>query len=58
MNQAAICIRGVEGAEMTFFGFWPHPVYIPVIPDCTERVELNAGLKMFVRFHLRLGQAR
>ena len=54
MNQA-ICIRGVEGAEMTFFEFWSHPVYIPVIPDYTERVELNAGLKMFVRVHLRLG---
>ena len=54
MNQA-ICIRGVEGAEMTFFGFWSHPVYIPVIPDYTERVELNTGLKMFVRVHLRLG---
>ena len=40
---------------MTFFGFWSHPVYIPVIPDYTERVELNAGLKMFVRVHLRLG---
>ena len=54
MNQA-ICIQGGEGAEMTFFGFWSHPVYIPVIPDYTERVELNAGLKMFVRVHLRLG---
>ena len=46
---------GVEGAEMTFFEFWSHPVYIPVIPDYTERVELNAGLKMSVRVHLRLG---
>ena len=55
MNQA-ICIRGVEGEGMTFFGFWSHPVYyILVIPDYTERVELNAGLKMFVRVHLRLG---
>ena len=54
MNQA-ICIRGVEGAEMAFFGFWSHPVYIPVISDYTERVELNAGLKMCVRVHLRLG---
>ena len=54
MNQA-ICIWGVEGAEMTFFEFWSHPVYISVIPDYTERVELNAGLKVFVRVHLRLG---
>ena len=48
-------MRGVEGAEITFFEFWSHPIYIPVIPDYTERVELNAGLKMFVRVHLRLG---
>ena len=54
MNQA-ICIRGVEGAEMAFVGFWSHPACIPVIPDYTERVELNAGLKIFVRVHLRLG---
>ena len=54
MNQA-ICIRGVEGAEITFFEFWSHPVCIPVIPGYTERVELNAGLKMFVHVHLRLG---
>ena len=54
MNQA-ICMRGVEGAEITFFEFWSHPIYIPVIPDYTGRVELNAGLKMFVRVHLRLG---
>ena len=54
MNQA-ICIRGVEGAEMTFFKIWSHPVYIPVIPDYTERVDLNAGLKMLVRVHLCLG---
>ena len=54
MNQA-ICIRGVEGAEMFFFESWCHPVYIPVIPDNTERLELNAGVKMFVRAHLRLG---
>ena len=39
----------------SFFKSWPHPVYIPVIPDYTARVELNAGLKMFVRAHLRLG---
>ena len=39
-----------------FFGSWSHLVYIPVIPDYTERLlELNAGLKMFVRAHLRLG---
>ena len=54
MNQA-ICIRGAEGAEMAFFESWPHPVYISVIFDYTERVKLNAGLKMFVRAHLRLG---
>ena len=58
MNQA-ICIRGVaEGAEMAFFERWSHPVYIPVIPNCTERVELNAGLKTVVRAHLRLGMNR
>ena len=56
MNQA-ICTRGVEGGVMAFFfGSWSHLVYIPVIPDYTERLlELNAGLKMFVRAHLRLG---
>ena len=45
-----ICIRGGDGGRNG-----SHPVYIPVIPGCTERVELNAGLKMFVRAHLRLG---
>ena len=55
MNQAICIIRGVEGAEMTFFGFCSHPVYMPVIPDYTEPVKLNTGLKLFVRVHLRLG---
>ena len=36
---------------MAFFESWPHFVYTPVIPDYTERLELNAGLKMFVRAH-------
>ena len=43
------------GGEMTFFESWSHPVYIPVIPGYTKRVELDAGLKMFVRAYLRLG---
>ena len=54
MNQA-ICISGVEGAKMAFFESWSHPVYVPVVSDYTERAELNAGLKMFVRAHLHLG---
>ena len=45
INQA-ICIRGVEEAEMAFFESWSHPVYIPVIPEYTERLKLNAGLKL------------
>ena len=42
-------------AEMAFFESRPHLVHIQVIPDYTERVELNAGLKMFVRARLCLG---
>ena len=54
MSQA-ICIKGVEGGEMAFVEVWSHPVYIPVIPDYTERTEPNSGLKMFAGAHLRLG---
>ena len=40
---------------MAFFESWSNPDHIPVLPGYTERVELNAGLKLFVRAHLRLG---
>ena len=47
--------QGTEGAGMAFFESWSNPDHIPVLPGYTERVELNAGLKLFVRAHLRLG---
>ena len=57
MDQAAICIRRDEGAEMTFFEFGLIPfilrLYLIILSEWSSM--LNAGLKMFVRVYLRLG---